>query len=91
MSKISSRFEDCRPEARIPLSELNTNNEHQIPEEIVRQMTEGNPTAGIVLARWLPYSLWLVTHKWIDEGHCSKNWWDKFTQDAKEYAPNLFQ
>ncbi len=75
------------PEAMISLSELDVNNERQRREEMVWQMTEGNPTAGMVLARWLAWSSWLVTHKWIEEGRGSKNWWDEFTlEDAKEFA-----
>jgi len=75
------------PEAKISLSELDVNNERQRREEMVRQMTKGNSTAAMVLARWLAWSSWLVTHKWIEEGRGSKNWWNNFTlKDAMEFA-----
>lgn len=75
------------PEARIPLSEVDVNNERQKREEMVRQVTEGNPTAAMVFARWLAWSSWLVTRNWIEKGRGSKNWWNEFTlDDAKEFA-----
>ena len=51
-------------------------------EEMMQQMTEGNPTAGMAL-----WSSWLIAHTWIDEGRGSKNLWDEFTlKDAKKYT-----